>query len=298
MHVHHRGIVTAVAAVMSVTMFSAAALAGCGTASAPSSAPGALEKTNITVTVVPAEGETGVVVAQDKGLFARAGLHVTVKTVTSSAVVIPALIGGSVDVAAGQYAPFIETDAKGLAKIDLIAPGFALTAHVNEIMTGPGSRITSVADLKGKTIAVNAPDSEVSDLLYSVLGANRISPGQVRLVTIPFPDMAAALAAGTVSAAYMTEPYVTEGAQNDGDTGIGDIDTGPAQNFPIAGYAVLASWARKYPHTARAFARAVDEGNEIADSNIAEFAARLYRGASPSAESRGPDGYRHVPRQA
>jgi NitT/TauT family transport system substrate-binding protein len=243
--------------------------AGCQSTSTPASGP--LEKTSLVVTAVPAEGETGLVVALDKGLFRKAGLHVTIKTVTSSAVVIPALINGSVDAAAGQYAPFIEADATGLAKIKIIASGFALTRNVNEIMTGPKSPITSVAGLKGKTIAVNAPNSEVSDLLYSVLAASHISPGQVHLAAIPFPGMGAALAAHRVDAAYVTEPYITEFSQEKGDVGIGDIDTGPAQNFPIAGYAVLASWARKYPNTARAFAKAIDEGNKIADSNLAEL---------------------------
>ena len=275
-----RRTVNVIAAAMTVTCVAGAAAIGCGSTAAPHPAGPAPEKADVTVALVPAQGATGLYVALDKGLFASAGLHVTVKTVTSSAVVIPALINGSVDVASGQYAPYIETDAGHLADIRIIAAGFALTPHVNEVMAPAHSAVKSLADLKGKTIAVNAVNSEVSDLLYSDLAANGVSPAEVKLVAVPFPAMAAALAAHQVAAAYMTEPYVTEAGQKYGDVGIGDIDTGPAVNFPIAGYAVLASWARKYPRTAAAFAHAVEEGNRIADSNIAELQHAFIAGLS------------------
>ena len=265
-----RRTVNVVAATVAATCFAGAAAAGCGSTSAQAPSP-ALEKTSITVAAVPAEGATGMYIAQDKGLFARAGLHVTIKDVTSSATVIPGLVHGDFQVASGQFSPFIAADASGLARLDIVAPGFALSPHVNEIMAPPGSPVKSVADLKGKTIAVVAPNSEISDLLYSVLGANGIAPGQVKLVTIAFPAMAAALAAHRVDAAYLTEPYATEAGQKYGDVGIADIDAGPAQHFPISGYAVLSSWAKKNPGTARAFAKAVEEGNQIADSDIAEL---------------------------
>jgi NitT/TauT family transport system substrate-binding protein len=122
-----------------------------------------------------------------------------------------------------------------VAKLKIIASGFALGSHVNEIMARADSPVKSLASLKGKTIAVNAVNSEVTDLLYNALAADHITPGQVHLTQIPFPAMAAALATGRVDAAYMTEPYVTEAGQRNGDVGIYDLDTGPALNFPIAG---------------------------------------------------------------
>jgi ABC-type taurine transport system substrate-binding protein len=83
-------------------------------------------------------------------------------------------------------------------------------------MARADSPVKSLA-LKGKTIAVNAVNSEVTDLLYNALAADHITPGQVHLAQIPFPAMAAALATGRVDAAYMTEPYVTEAGQKNGD---------------------------------------------------------------------------------
>ena len=199
----------------------------------------------------PAQGATGLYIAQQDGLFAKAGLDVTIKTVTSAVDVIPAVINGSVDIASGQYAAYIQAEASGVADMRIIAPGDANGPRLTEIMTGPHSAIRSPAQLKGKTIAVNATNSEISDLVYSMLSAYGITPSQLRLVTVPFPAMAGALAAGRVNAVFVTEPYNTEAAQKYGDQALLDSDTGPLANLPISGYAVLASWAKKYPRTAR-----------------------------------------------
>jgi NitT/TauT family transport system substrate-binding protein len=158
-----------------------------------------------------------------------------------------------------------------VADLRIIASGLSLGPGVNKIMARAHSPVKSLADLKGKTIAVVAPNSEISDLLYSALATVHINPGQVHLVQIPFPDMAAALATGRVDAAYMTEPYVTEAGQNNGDVGIYDFNAGSAQDFPIAGYAVLSSYAKTHPRIVRAFISAIDQGNRIADSNIGEL---------------------------
>jgi NitT/TauT family transport system substrate-binding protein len=247
------------------------AVAGCSSSAAvppPASGP---EQPDLTVAAVPAEGATGMYVAEQEGLFAKVGLHVTIKTVTSSADVITSILHGSVQVSSGQYAPYIAADAHGAAKMRIIAPGFALGPRVNEVMVGRHSAVKTVADLKGKTIAVNVVNSEVSDLLYTTLAPYGITPAQVHVTAIPFPAMPAALAAGRVAAIYETEPYVTEAAQNFGDQELADVDTGPALNFPVAGYAVLGSWAAKHPRTVAAFAKAIEEGNGIADTNIKEL---------------------------
>jgi NitT/TauT family transport system substrate-binding protein len=241
--------------------------AGCGTAPArPAAAP---ELADLTVMAVPAEGAAGLYIAQDDGLFKKAGLHVTIKPTENPTADIPALLHGSVDVLSGQYTTYIAADAAGVAKMRILAAGYALGPHVQEIMAGPKSPVTSPAGLRGKTIAVNATDSVTTDLLYTALAAYRITPGQVHVVAIPFPVMPAALAAGRVAAIYEVEPYVTEAAQRYGDTEVADIDSGASANFPVNGYGTLASWAARYPRTARAFTTAVEDGNRIAATDPA-----------------------------
>jgi NitT/TauT family transport system substrate-binding protein len=157
----------------------------------------------------------------------------------------------------------------------ILAAGYALGPQVQEIMSPPHSRLATPAQLRGKTIAVNAVDSVTTDLLYTALAPYRIAPGQVHVVAIPFPVMPAALAAGRVDAIYEVEPYVSEAAERYGDYDLADIDTGASANFPINGYGVLASWAARYPRTARAFTTAIEQGNRIAATDPAALQRTL-----------------------
>jgi NitT/TauT family transport system substrate-binding protein len=245
----------------------AAACGGSGSGR-PASALGP-EKPDVVVAVVPAEAQAGLYIAQAKGLFARAGLHVTIKPVVSGIDVIPAMLHGSVDITGGQYPSFIGAQAAGIAKMRILAAGFSLGPNVNELLAAPGARIRTPADLKGKIIAVNALNSVSSDLVYTALAPYGITPDQVHLVVLPFPAMPAALAAGKITAAYLTEPFVTEAVRKYGAEEVADLDSGPTQNLPLTGYGVLASWAARYPRTAAAFTKAVEEGNAIAATNLA-----------------------------
>ncbi len=253
----------------------AVAAAACGRAGPVG--PAGPEKPDLVVAAVPAEAQAGLYIAQAEGLFTKAGLHVTVKTVISAQTVIPALLHGGVDVTGGQYVSYIAEQAKGLAKMRILAAGFALGPHSNEIIAPASARIRTLADLKGKTIAVNQLSGISSDLVYAALASYGITPAQVHLVEMPFPAMPSALAAGRITAAYETEPYVTEAVKKYGVQAIADMDSGATQGFPLTGYGALASWAAKYPRTAAAFTRAVVQGDAIASTNLAVLQRVLAR---------------------
>ena len=75
----------------------------------------------------------------------------------------------------------------------------------------PGSKIRDLADLRGRTIAVNAPRNILYLLAASALADQGIPSGQVRFV-IPrggFPAMLAWLKAGRVDAAVLPEPFAS-----------------------------------------------------------------------------------------
>lgn len=249
-----------------VAISAAMAVAGCGSAVTDSGR--SPQVTDVVVAAVPGEGSAGLYVAQDQGLFTRAGLHVAIKAVSSSGTVIPAMLRGQVTIASGQYTSYVAADAAGVARMKILAAGYSLGPGVQEIMVSAGSPVRSPAQLKGATIAVNAVNSETTDLLYTALASYGIIPSQVGVVAIPFPAMPAALAAHRVTAIYEIQPYVTEAGQQHGDQELLDIDSGAAAGFPISGYAALASWATHNPAAARAFTRAIEQGNALAATNL------------------------------
>ena len=102
-------------------------LAGCTTAPSGatfSSVSSGLEE-DITVAAIPSVDLAGLYVAQDEGLFAKAGLHVTITKIPSSKAVIAAQLNGQVDISAGSYVGYIAAQAAG-ARFRILAEASTL----------------------------------------------------------------------------------------------------------------------------------------------------------------------------
>jgi len=246
----------------------AASLTACGTSAAGTSRA-AVEKPSLTVAVVPASGAAAVYIAQQDGYFAAAGLHVTIKPVISSATVIAGLVNGSVDVTEGQWTTGLAAAAHGVP-LHALAPGNSGGPGLQVLVVPRGSPITSPAQLRGKTIAVNVIPGLASLMTDDVLAGYQIKPSQVHLVTVGFPAMAAALAAHRADAAFMVEPYLSQTYTRPAGHGGGiqlltDINqVSDLQGFPDTGYMVTRAWLAKYPRTAAAFSRALARAQRLA----------------------------------
>ena len=252
--------------VAAATVVFAGGCSGSGSAGAP---PG-VEKPDLNVAVVPALDSAGFFVALYGGLFAKAGLHVNFTPATSSDTVISAQVKGQYDITGGNYVSYIQAEAAGQANLDIFAEASVMEPGTQGIYVMPNSPIKSLTELKGKTVAINAPKNILYLLAASVLAEHGLSANSVTFVTnIPFPAMPAALKAGKIDAAVLPEPFASIAEQADGAVPLVDLDQGATMSFPVAGYVVTKQWAEKYPRTLAAFDTALEEGQAIADSNRA-----------------------------
>jgi NitT/TauT family transport system substrate-binding protein len=244
--------------------------AGCSSSGNSTTPVGAIEKPNLTVAVVPALDSAGFFIALYDHLFAQQGLNVTFVPAISSDTVISAQVKGQYDITGGNYVSYVQWQQSGRANLDIFAEGSVMEPGDQGIYVMPNSPIKSLADLKGKTVAINAPDNILYLLAASVLTEHGLSPSTVHFVTkYSFPEMPAALASGKIDAAVLPEPFASGAEQADGAVPLVDLDQGATANFPIEGYVVTKAWAAKYPHTLTAFYRALEEGQQIADTNRA-----------------------------
>ena len=58
---------------------------------------------------------------------------------------------------------------------------------------------------------------------------------------------------------------------------LADLSQGATTNFPVQGYVVTKQWAKKYPRTLAAFYRALEQGQQIADTNRAAVEQAMER---------------------
>jgi NitT/TauT family transport system substrate-binding protein len=238
--------------------------AGCsgGGSAANASRP---EKTVLTVAVVPAVDSAGFFVALDQGLFKAQGLTVNFTPVTSSETAIAAQVKGTYDITGGNYVSYIQAQQQKTANLDIFAEGSVMEPGTQGIYTLPGSRVTTLAGLKGQTVAINAPDNILFLLTASVLAEHGISPQSVHFASIPFQNMPAELSSNAVSAAVLPEPFASGAEEAQGGVPLADLDQGATTSFPVEGYVVTKQWAARYPHTLAAFYRALEQGQQLAD---------------------------------
>jgi NitT/TauT family transport system substrate-binding protein len=143
-----------------------------------------------------------------------------------------------------------------------------------EVLTLPGSGITSAKDLAGKKVAVNLTSNIQTLTLNAILKAGGVT-GEPDYVAIPFPEMGAALKAHRVDAISVVEPYVTADEKDDGAVPVTSQCVAPVANYPLSGYFATASWVQRYPNTLRAFQRAMARAQAYADANPAAVRAIL-----------------------
>jgi NitT/TauT family transport system substrate-binding protein len=250
------------AAVAAVSLMAA----GCASANG-SAAPGSVEKSNLTVAIVPADDSAGWYIAQQEGLFAKQGLHVNIQPAISSETAIQQQLEGKYDVTDGNYVSYIQAEAQQHADLEIFAAGSIMEPRCQVVLVPAGSPIKDVADLKGKTIGVNVPKNIGTLLVSALLRDNGMSVNEVHFKYIAFPLMAKALQDHQIDAAWMPEPFVTGAEEQYGAEPIADLDSGATQSLPISGYVVTKAWAHRYPKTLAAVRRALVQAQRIADTD-------------------------------
>ena len=257
------------ALLVTATALALALVAGCSSGKG-TAVPSSVEKPTLNVAVVPALDSAGFFVALYGGLFTAQGLNVHFIPVTSSETAIADQVAGKYDITAGNYVSYIQAQQRGEAHLDMFAEGSVMEPGNQGIYTMPNSPIKTLAELKNHTIAINAPKNILYLLAASVLAEHGLSLGSVKFTSVPFPAMATELKSGAISAAVMPEPFASGTQQAEGGVPLVDLDQGATTAFPVEGYVVTKQWAAANPRTLAAFYKALEQGQQIADTSRAD----------------------------
>lgn len=232
--------------------------------------------THINVGVLPIIDDAPVFVAQQQGLFDAHGLEVTPVTLNSGEQATKELLSGQLQFTFSNYVTTILAASQG-AQLRVVADGAQTLPNTNDLVVPRNSPIRSVAQLRGATIAVNATGNIATMMTDSTLRASGVPVASVRYAVMPFPAMAAALAAHRVDAAWMSEPFITDSGEQGGAEELADTASGPMASFPIAGYAALRSYTRAHPSVVTAFTSALVQAEALsANRSVVERALPTY----------------------
>ncbi|HLB45200.1 MAG TPA: ABC transporter substrate-binding protein [Candidatus Limnocylindrales bacterium] len=267
-------------ATIAVVVLLAALFAACTGPGSPSPSPSSAagpEKPAITLGILPIVDVATVQTALRRGHFAAEGLTVTTEFVQGGAAAIPALVGGSLDIAYGAWPSFLNANQQGIPLV-AVADGVAATPGFAQLLALPGSGLENdPADLAGRRVAINTLANIGELAVRATLKEAGADPQDVVLVAIPFPDMGAALERGDVDAIWAVEPGVTSTRNSLGAVVVADTFTGALEGFPVAGYQATRAFAETNPNTVAAFQRAMRAAAaETADDAVARASIDEY----------------------
>lgn len=252
----------------------ACGLAGCGGATAGSAGPA---KASVPATVSPAALATVTLqVGDQKGggaqaLLAAAGLANTPYKIkwddfTSGPPMLEGANANAIDIGqVGNTPPIFSAAANG--SIDVVA--VLRDSEGDGVLVPKNSTITTLADLRGKTIAV-AQGSSANGTLLNTLNKAGLKPTDVKLAYLQPADAYSALTRGSVDAWTIWDPYITEAVTN---LGARQLVSG-ADSFNGAGLAAGTPLSNGYSFDVASRAALSDPGKNTA---IADYLNRLGR---------------------
>lgn len=177
-------------------------LAGCGTTAAPKAETRSL--TPITVGWEPIS-DAPLHLAMQYNLFATYGLKPTFAQFTSGTAGLAAMKAGTVDVFEEGAGPSVLGPLEGVDQVSfMIVEDEASTAG---LVVRPNSGITSLQDLRGKSVATLVGSASYFNMV-DALKAAQVPLSSVHVVDLAPSAVVAAFASGDVQAAWMWDPWV------------------------------------------------------------------------------------------
>jgi sulfonate transport system substrate-binding protein len=199
--------------VLLASVTAALGLSACGTAtgSAPAAAPvpkavDAAQLAGVTLRVGDQKGTSAQVLLTAAGLLADVPYKITWSTFTSGPPMLEAANDNAIDIGqVGNTPPIFSAAANG--RIDIVG---ALRSSVGDgVLVPKNSAVHSLADLRGKTIAV-AKGSSANGTLLNTLTKAGLKPTDVHITYLQPADAYAAFSQGSVAAWAIWEPYDSE----------------------------------------------------------------------------------------
>lgn len=225
--------------------------------------------TQIGVGVLPIVDVAPLYLGMKEGIFEKHGLKLVPETAQGGSVIVPAVTSGQMQIGFSNVTSLAIARDKGLA-IKIIAPASGSTGvdgnDYTAVMAKKDSGIQGAKGLEGKKVAVNTVRNILDSTVSAAMRKQGADPKKVKFVELPFPDMPAQLAAGTVDAIVVSEPFVTV-AKDEGNVNVLSNYALATDDLTVATYFTTEEYMAKEPETVQAFRDAVREAQEFATNN-------------------------------
>ncbi|HEY7060044.1 MAG TPA: ABC transporter substrate-binding protein [Chloroflexota bacterium] len=186
-------------------------------APAPTAAAAPPVRYPVVASYVPSLSFMPLFLAAEKGYLAAEGVDLDLQVGRTASDDVAFLGNGQLDAAFGNFGDALLNGIRRGLDIRVVAsqsynPDSAQQSPSGLFVAKPlanSGTVKAPADLRGRRVALNTPGGIVEYQIAKAIERGGLTPQDVDLVAIPFPDMPLALKNGAVDAALMPEPWST-----------------------------------------------------------------------------------------
>jgi NitT/TauT family transport system substrate-binding protein len=220
------------------------------------------------VAIQPIEPSCQPYYAQTNGFLERAGITVDVSTVTTSPVILQALLSGTYDIGSSTVTTLALAHIKGLP-IVIIGPQAVVERGLVQggIVVSASSTIKGARDLEGKTMAISGLGTIAEFVPRAWVDKNGGDSSTIKFTEVPFPAIGDAIAAGRADAGWLNEPFFTIATRKGQVKLLTSADDAMPPAYLATAWFATVAWAKAHPDLVSRFVRAMNQAAVWANAN-------------------------------
>ena len=258
--------------------------------------------------IIPITEMMTLYIATEKGYFVQEGLEVERTPMAGGAVILPALVGGSVDIGYSNIVSIILARAEGLPvkiimhnkseetiKAPDIPKGYK---GGSAIMVRANSDIRTAKEMEGKKFAVNTLNNINWLFAQEWMRIGGAEPAKAIWVEVPFPNMIAMLDTGQVDAITAADPTLTI-LKSTGKGRVLDYYFSTVKpNVMVASWVATEKGIKERPEVLKKFVAAMSRAIDYVNAHRQEWPAILARNMriDPAVIGKLEEGHRFDPK--
>jgi NitT/TauT family transport system substrate-binding protein len=220
------------------------------------------------VAIQPIEPSCQPYYAQANGFLDKAGIGVELTTVTTSPVILQALVSGTYDIGAATVTTLALAHIRGLPMVIIGPQAMVERGFVQGgICVPPNSPIKSAQDLNGKTFAVSGLGPIAEFIPRAWVDKNGGDSSTLKFTENPFPAIGDAIAAGRADAGWLNEPFFTIATRKGQVKLFTSADDIMPPSYLATAWFATAAWAKTHADHIARFMRAMNQAGLWANAN-------------------------------
>jgi NitT/TauT family transport system substrate-binding protein len=227
---------------------------------------------------------TPILYALKAGLFTQAGLDVQLQKTTNGGTAIPALLGGSFDIADANLLNVAAAHLKGIP-LEVIAPGIIYDGTTRFVATvvKKDSTLSTGADLNGRTVGVSTIGDLNAIAISDWMDTHGGNSKTIKQVELAWSDVAPALETGRIDIGTLVQPILSQAMATGTIRAFASASDAIGPRYLITGWIATSNWAQANADAARRFAQVVRDAQRYCNTHKAETVPLLaaYTGATP-----------------